>query len=71
MQAKTPGSGWIPIEDEKPRPNSRIRVKGFKRDNPEEVFVSPSVYVDEDGLFATSAEIQDTHWQYVELGRSQ
>lgn len=56
---------WIPFEDAKPRPNSTIAVKGFKRDNPEKLVISADVYVDEAGLFATSADVQDTHWQYA------
>lgn len=60
---------WISLKDARPEPNSRIRVKGFKRGYPAEELVSSSVYVDEDGLFASSADIEDTHWQYIERGR--
>lgn len=57
--------GWIEFKDASPPPNSRIAVKGFLRDMPGEVFISPNVYVDEDGIFARSSRIQDTHWQRI------
>lgn len=57
---------WFSFKDANPRPNTRIVVKGFRRSDPGEEFISPNVYVDEDGLFATSTEIEDTHWHYVE-----
>lgn len=56
---------WISFKEAQPPPNSRIAVKGFKRDLPGEEFISPNVYVDEDGIFATSVEIQDTHWKLI------
>jgi hypothetical protein len=56
---------WIPLVEEKPGPNRFIRLKGFNRSRPYEELISPTVYVDGDGLFASSQDVQDTHWKYV------
>ncbi len=61
---------WIAFRDANPGPNCRIAIKGFRRGEPDEEFLSPDVYVDADGLFATSTEIEDTHWCYVEPGQN-
>ena len=58
-------AAWISLDDERPEPNRRIRLKGFLLDQPEEQVESHDVYVDEDGLFPTSPRVQDTHWQYT------
>ena len=59
---------WIPLMEVRPQPNRFIRLKGYRRAEPHEEVISRRVYVDEDGLFSSSAEIQDTHWQYAESG---
>jgi len=56
---------WISFKKARPRPNSRIAVKGFARQNPEKQVVRADVCVDGDGEFPASADIEDTHWQYA------
>lgn len=59
-------SNWIPLEDERPRPNSIIAVKGFKRNRPLEHVISTNVQVDAEGSFSSLLGVVDTHWQYVD-----
>ncbi len=56
---------WIPFVEEKPGRNRFIRLKGFNRSRPYEELISPSIYVDEEGVFPSSPDVQDTHWKYV------